>query len=159
MSSTVSSSTERVKSALQAQGLEPEIKQFDASTRTAQQAADAIGTSVAQIVKSLAFAAGEGTVIVLASGSNRVDTERLAKLAGTSIGRADPDRVRHATSFAIGGVPPLGYPRPLPVYVDRDLLQFDEVWAAAGTPNAVFRISPADLVRVSGGTVADVREA
>jgi prolyl-tRNA editing enzyme YbaK/EbsC (Cys-tRNA(Pro) deacylase) len=148
----------RVYDALRARGVEPPIREFPAGTRTAADAAAAIGTGVERIVKSLAFAAGDEVVIVLASGINRVDTARLGQLVGRPITRADADRVRLATGFAIGGVPPLGYPSPLRVFVDRDLLQYDEVWAAAGTPNAVFAIAPADLARVSEARIADVAE-
>jgi prolyl-tRNA editing enzyme YbaK/EbsC (Cys-tRNA(Pro) deacylase) len=154
----VKASIQRVYDALVAQGVNPEIREFPESTRTAAEAAAAIGTTVERIVKSLAFAAGDSTVIVLASGVNRVDTRRLGELAGAAIGRADAERVRRDTGFAIGGVPPLGHARELPVYVDRDLLSYDLVWAAAGTPNAVFPIRPEELVRVSGGVVADVKE-
>jgi prolyl-tRNA editing enzyme YbaK/EbsC (Cys-tRNA(Pro) deacylase) len=152
-------SVQRVHDALVARGFQPRIVEFPASTRTAVEAAAAIGTSVERIVKSLAFAAGERTIVVLASGVNRVDTARLGQIVGLPITRADPDRVRQETGFSIGGVPPLGHANPLPVYVDRDLLQYDEVWAAAGTPYAVFPISPRDLVRVSGGQVVDVKES
>jgi prolyl-tRNA editing enzyme YbaK/EbsC (Cys-tRNA(Pro) deacylase) len=151
-------SVQKVYDALLGAGLQPEVKEFPESTRTAAEAAAAIGTTVERIVKSLAFAAGDGIVMVLAAGVNRVDTERLSQLVGQPIKRADAERVRQATGFAIGGVPPLGHTTPLPVYVDRDLLSFDLVWAAAGTPNAVFSIAPDDLVRVSGGQVADIKE-
>lgn len=152
-------SVQRVHDALVARGLEPRIREFPESTRTAAEAAAAIGTSVERIVKSLVFAAGPETIVVLVSGLNRVDTARLGELVGRPIARVDADRARRDTGFAIGGVPPLGHARPLPIYVDRDLLQYDEVWAAAGTPNAVFPISPAELVRVSGGIVANVKNA
>ena len=150
-------SVERVRDALLGFGLSPQIVEFSESTRTAQEAAEAIGTSVPRIVKSLVFVADGEPLIVLTSGANRVDTERLGRELGRAISRADAERVRAATGFAVGGVPPVGYPRPLEVVIDRDLLQFDEVWAAAGTPNAVFPIRPADLVRVTGGRVLDVR--
>jgi prolyl-tRNA editing enzyme YbaK/EbsC (Cys-tRNA(Pro) deacylase) len=149
---------ERVQQALVERGVEPMIVEFAESTRTAAEAAAAIGTTVERIVKSLVFGAGDGLVIVLASGVNRVDTSRLAELLGRPIRRADAARVREATGFAIGGVPPLGHAQPLPVVVDRDLLQYDQVWAAAGTPHSVFPIAPAELVRVTGGQVADVRD-
>ena len=151
-------SIRRVHDALRNLGIEPRIREFPESTRTAREAATAIGTSVERIVKSLVFAAGDETIVVLVSGVNRVDTARLSELVGRPIKRADPDRARRDSGFAIGGVPPLGYPRPLPVYVDQDLLQYEEVWAAAGTPNAVFPITPRDLVRVSGGQIADMKE-
>ena len=152
--------TERVRASLAANGLGgAAIREFDASTATSADAAAAIGTSVERIVKSLVFMAGEAPVLVLASGSNRVDTRKLAALAGQPVRRANADQVREATGFAIGGVPPLGHAQALRTFVDRDLLQYDEVWAAAGTPNSVFAIAPEHLVRVAGGTVADVAEA
>lgn len=154
----MASSIERVREALAQVGLAPRIVEFSQSTRTASEAAAAIGTSVPKIVKSLVFLAGGEPIVVLASGANRVDTTRLAAALGKPIARADADRVRSATGFSIGGVAPLGYPDPLEVVLDRDLLQYDEVWAAAGAPHAVFSIQPAELVRVTGARVLDVRE-
>jgi prolyl-tRNA editing enzyme YbaK/EbsC (Cys-tRNA(Pro) deacylase) len=148
----------KVEAALRAAGLEPRIEEFPASTRTASEAASAIGTSQERIVKSLVFMAGDQIVLALVSGRNRVDLERLGQLVGQPIERADARRVREATGFAIGGVPPVGHVRPVPVFIDRDLLAFDQVWAAAGTPNAVFSIEPAALVRVSAGQVVDLKE-
>lgn len=154
----MASSIERVREALALVGLAPRIVEFSQSTRTASEAAAAIGTSVPKIVKSLVFLAGGEPIVVLASGANRVDTTRLAAALGKPIERADADRVRSATGFSIGGVAPLGYPGPLEVVLDRDLLQYDEVWAAAGAPHAVFPIQPFELVRVTGARVLDVRE-
>ena len=151
-------SVQKVHDALLAQGITPNVREFPDSTRTAAEAAAAIGTTVERIVKSLAFAAGDETVVVLASGINRVDTRRLGQIVGHPITRADADQVRRDTGFAIGGVPPVGHTSPLPVYVDRDLLQYDIVWAAAGTPNSVFPIAPEELVRVSGGRVVEIKE-
>jgi prolyl-tRNA editing enzyme YbaK/EbsC (Cys-tRNA(Pro) deacylase) len=149
-----------VRVALVACGLpDPSIKEFDASTATAQHAAEAIGTSVERIVKSLVFMASAQPILVLASGPNRVDTHKVAQLVGQAITRANADQVRAFTGFAIGGVPPLGHATPLQTLIDRDLLQFDEVWAAAGTPNAVFPIDPRRLVEVTGGRVEDVVES
>jgi prolyl-tRNA editing enzyme YbaK/EbsC (Cys-tRNA(Pro) deacylase) len=148
---------ERVRASLIALGVEaPEIREFAASTATAVDAAAAIGTSVGRIVKSLVFMAGEMPILVLASGPNRVDTERLGVLLGTRVRRADADQVRQATGFAIGGVPPVGHTTRLATYVDRDLLQYDEVWAAAGTPTSVFPIDPPTLVRITAGQVAEI---
>ena len=151
-------SVQRVYDHLASAGLAVEIVEFPHSTRTASEAAAAIGTTVPRIVKSLVFLADGEPLVVLASGSNRVDTQRLGSLLGKRIGRADADRVRAATGFAIGGVAPVGYPEPIEGVLDRDLLQYDTVWAAAGTPNAVFPISPPDLLRVSGARVLDVKE-
>ena len=151
---------ERVRTALAALGLgSVPIKEFDASTATAVHAAEAIGTTVERIVKSLVFMAGDAAILVLASGPNRVDTHKVAQLVGQKVGRANADQVREFTGFAIGGVPPVGHTRQLRTFVDRDLLQFDEVWAAAGTPNAVFAVDPKRLVEVTGAEVEDVIEA
>jgi Cys-tRNA(Pro) deacylase len=130
------------------------VREFDESTATAEAAAAAIGTSVERIVKSLVFATSNGQpILVLVSGANRVDLGRLAEVVGQPVGRANANQVRQATGFAIGGVPPVGHAEQLPVYVDADLIQYDQVWAAAGTPNSVFAIAPDDLVRVASGQV------
>lgn len=147
---------ERVRRALSERGLEIEIQQFPQGTRTAQDAADAIGVQVGQIVKSLVFSADGEPLLVLVSGSNMADTKKLAQLTGKKIERADANRVREATGFAIGGVPPVGHSTPMTPFIDEDLLQYDVVYAAAGTPFDVFAIEPDVLVRVSGGQVADV---
>ncbi len=151
------SARERVAAALSAAGLEPRVQELADSTATAAEAAAALGTSVDRIVKSLVFTSDEAPLLVLAAGVNRVDLAKLGRLVSRPVRRADADLVRRATGYAIGGVPPLGLATALAVYVDRDLLQFDEVWAAAGTPHAVFPIAPPDLVRVTQGQVADVR--
>jgi prolyl-tRNA editing enzyme YbaK/EbsC (Cys-tRNA(Pro) deacylase) len=151
------SSVERVRRALAKAGLEARIEEFPASTRTAQDAATAIGTSVGQIVKSLVVRAGGAPVLALMSGSNRLDLARLATLTGAPIAKADADVVRAATSYAIGGVPPIGFPTRIPTFIDRDLLQYATVWAAAGTPRHVFPIASSDLARVTGGTVAELK--
>ena len=131
----------------------PGTREFPEGTRTAQDAAAAIGCSVAQIVKSLVFVRGDEPVLVLCSGANTVDTERLG------LAKADADLVRRTTGFAIGGVPPYGHPARLETLVDEDLLAFDEVWAAAGTPRSVFPLTPAQLLERSGGSVARVSPA
>jgi prolyl-tRNA editing enzyme YbaK/EbsC (Cys-tRNA(Pro) deacylase) len=151
------SAPDRVRAALAAAGVPTDIRHFEATTRTAQDAASAIGTTVSQIVKSLVFLAGTHPVLALVSGSNQLDLEKLAVLTRKRISKADADIVRRATSFAIGGVPPVGFPAPMPTYIDRDFLQYDVVWAAAGTPHDVFPIAPAELIRVTGGTIADLR--
>ena len=148
----------RVQAALAAAGVRARVVQFAASTRTAEEAAAAIGTSVAQIAKSLVFVAGRQPVLVITSGANRVSTEKLAALLDAPVRRADADTVKAQTGYPVGGVPPVAHTAPLRVLVDQDLLRFDEIWAAAGTPNSVFAVAPADLLRVAGGAVADVRE-
>jgi len=153
-------SVQRVRDALAAQGLASEVKELTASTRTAQEAAAAVGCGVAQIVKSLVFR-GTSTgraVLALVSGSNRASEALLSDVAGEPVARADADFVRERTGFAIGGVPPLGHREAVAVVIDRDLMAFPVVWAAAGSPNAVFAVAPADLQRVTGGRVADVKQ-
>jgi prolyl-tRNA editing enzyme YbaK/EbsC (Cys-tRNA(Pro) deacylase) len=134
-----------------------QVVEFDASTRTSEDAAAAIGCTVAEIAKSLVFKAASGRpVLVIASGTNRVDEKKVRALLGEKIARADADFVREATGYAIGGVPPLAHATAPVVLIDGDLEAFATIWAAAGTPNAVFRLTPADLVRLTGGQVADV---
>jgi len=129
------------------------------STRTSQDAAAALGCTVAEIAKSLIFKAADGCpVLVVASGVNRVDEAKLRDLLGQEIGRADAAFVRAATGFAIGGVPPVGHATKPLVVIDRDLRQFAFLWAAAGTPNAVFRLTPDDLVHLTDGRIADIAE-
>jgi prolyl-tRNA editing enzyme YbaK/EbsC (Cys-tRNA(Pro) deacylase) len=155
---TVHPNAAKVAAAAQALGLDVELKEFPEGTRTAEDAARAIGVEVGQIVKSLVFALDDSLVMALVSGRNRLDEARLATaLGGTTVGRADAEGVRTATGFAIGGVPPFGHPALLPTAIDEDLLGYDEVWAAAGTPRDVFALAPADLVRLTGGTVAALR--
>ena len=149
---------QRVYDALQARGLEPQIVEFSESTRTAAEAARAIGTTVERIVKSLVFTAGDRTVLALVSGGNRVATTRLAEVLGVPVRRADAETVRATTGFAIGGVPPLGHATDLPIVLDEDLLGYDLVYAAAGTPNTVFPITPNELLRVTGARVVALKE-
>ena len=135
--------------------------EFDTSTRTAADAAAAIGCEVAQIAKSLIFRGGTSgqAVLIIASGVDRVDEKKAAAALGEPIARADADFVREATGFAIGGVPPVGHKTKPIVLIEESLLKLDEIWAAAGTPNAVFRLTPSDLVALTGGrTVAVARK-
>ncbi len=155
----MSSTTDRVASALRAKGVAVQILEFPQSTRTARDAASAVGTTVTQIVKSLVFLADGRPVLVLGSGANRVDETKLAAAAGaTRVEKADAGVVRDVTGFAIGGVPPVGHLRRLPVYIDRDLMTFDVVYASAGTPNTVFPIAPRLLERLTAAAVVDLRE-
>ncbi len=144
--------------ALRGHGVDAAVTEFAESTRTAQEAAAAVGTTTAQIVKSLVFVAGERPILALVSGANRVDLNKLGAAAGGTVRRADADAVRTATGYAIGGVPPVGHETPLITYCDETLLGYDVVWAAAGTPNAVFPIAPRDLVRISGAALVDLAE-
>ena len=148
----------RVADAAAEHGVAVEPREFPDGTRTADDAAAAIGVDVGQIVKSLAFVVDDEVVMALVSGSNRLDEQRLASAAGSTgtVARADADRVRAATGYPIGGVPPFGHPAQLRTFVDEDLLAHDVVWAAAGTPRHVFPLDPADLVRLARGTVADL---
>jgi len=149
----------RVQDAAAALGLAIHVRRFPEGTRTAPDAARAVGCEVGQIVKSLVFMADDRAILALTSGANRADVGKLAALTGASaVRRATAEEAREATGFAIGGTPPFGHPRPLTVLVDRDLLGYAEVWAAAGTPDAVFGISPEELLRASGGVPADLRE-
>jgi Cys-tRNA(Pro) deacylase len=148
----------RVSAAAAELGLTIELREFPDGTRTAEDAARAIGVEVGQIVKSLVFTLDGALVMALVSGRNRLDEAKLAAaLGGTEVGRADAAGVREATGYAIGGVPPFGHPQPLPTAIDEDLLDYDEVWAAAGTPRDVFALAPRDLARCTGGTVAPLR--
>ena len=135
------------------------VLEFDAGTRTAADAATAVGCTVAEIAKSLVFRARETgrPVLVVASGVNRVDEKKVAALLGEKIARADADFVREQTGFAIGGVPPVGHAVAPATLIDEDLLQFETIWAAAGTPNAVFKLRPGELVELTGGRVAEVK--
>lgn len=153
-----SAPTARVARALAAGGLQPDIRHFPAGTHTAAAAAAALGIAEACIVKSLVFMAGEEPLLALVSGANRVDEARLAALVGHPVRKASADEVRAASGFAIGGVAPVGHPRRLRSFVDRDLLRYARVWAAAGTPSAVFALSPADLVRLTGGQTAELAQ-
>ena len=148
---------ERVDAALRAAGITAEIREFTEATRTAADAAAALGVPVGAIVKSLVFAADGEPLLVLASGDHQVDTTAVAHAVGAAhVGRADPGLVRDATGFAIGGVAPVGHPRTIPTLLDTHLATYDVLWAAAGTPNSVFAISYGDLARVTGATPAGV---
>lgn len=151
-------SLERVRTALREAGHPDNIAAFPAGTKTAADAAAAIGCSVAQIAKSLVFRAGVRPALVITSGVNRVDTARVEAELGLAISRADADWVKEVTGFAIGGVAPLGHLTPPMVLIDRDLLAQDPIWAAAGSPMHVFRTSAAELVRLSSGRLADVKQ-
>ena len=154
----VKPAVERVASALRGHGVVTEIIEFAQSTRTAADAAAAVGTEIGSIVKSLVFLADTAPFLVLVSGMHRVSITRLSAALGAPIRRADADVVRAATGFAIGGVAPVGHAAPLPVICDMDLLRYERVFAAAGTPNTMFPISPQDLVRITKARVLDVRE-
>ncbi len=144
--------------ALAAAGIEPQLREFPQGTRTAADAAAAIGCEVGQICKSLVFRVEpqDAPLLVITSGANRVDEARVGALVGGTLGKADADFVREHTGYAIGGVPPLGHAAPLATIFDEDLLGYEVVWAAAGTPMSVFAVEPAVLVAATGGRVAAV---
>jgi prolyl-tRNA editing enzyme YbaK/EbsC (Cys-tRNA(Pro) deacylase) len=156
---TLSPSAQRVQDALTKLGLTLQVVELPDSTRSAIEAAEAIGCTVGQIAKSLIFKtkASERPVLVIASGPNRVVENKIATLVGEEIAKADAEFVRQHTGFAIGGVPPVGHSEPIRTFIDEDLLVYDEIWAAAGTPNAVFRLTGDDLVRATGAGVVGVK--
>lgn len=157
--STAPSSQQRVEAALAAAGVAIEIKVFPSGTRTAADAAAAIGCTVAEIAKSIVLRAVESDrVVVVTSGSNRVDEKKVAALVGEHLAKADADFVRAKTGFAIGGVAPVGHIEPPVVLIDRDLMQYAHVWAAAGTGDSVFRLAPEALQTLTGAPVADVKQ-
>jgi len=159
MTNELSSSAKKVQDALQALGLSLEVVELPGSTRTAVEAAQAVGCQVGQIIKSLVFKAkrSQRPILVLASGANRVNEKRIEALIEEPLGKADADFVRQHTGFAIGGVPPVGHPEKLQTFIDEDLLGYEELWAAAGTPNAVFSLTPQDLVRMAQGEVVSIQ--
>ena len=150
---------QRVQDALHALGRDYRVLELERSTRTSAEAAQAVGCQVGQIAKSLVFRGLDSgrAVLVIASGANRVDEALLAVLLNEPIGRASPDFVREQTGFAIGGVPPVGHATPLPIFIDQDLLQFEQIWAAAGTPHALFALPSQDLPPLTGGQVAALK--
>ena len=152
----MSKSLRRVEAALHEAGLSVEIRETDDSARTAEGAAAAVGCEVDQITKSIIFRGEESghVVLFLTAGGNRVDPARATEIAGQPLGKADADLIRAETGFAIGGVAPVGHLRRIQAFVDPRLLEFDLVWAAAGTPRHVFAIAPADLIRVTGAEKA-----
>lgn len=154
-------SAQRVQDALHARGFTNQVIELPDSTRTAAEAAAAAGCNVGQIAKSLVFAGKTSgrALLVIASGGNRVDEKRLAVLVGEKITRPNADFVREQTGFVIGGVPPIGHTQALRTFIDEDLLSHDEIWAAAGHPNAIFRLTPAELVAMTDGVVAALKVA
>ena len=155
----LSPSAQKVQDILTSQGFDCHVIEFTESTRTAQEAADRAGCLLGQIIKSLIFKGKNSNkpILVLTSGANRVDEKRIGEYAGEAIVRADTDFVRAATGFAIGGVPPLGHAQKIKTYLDEDLLQYKTVWGAAGTPNAIFELTPDDLIRMTDGKAVRVK--
>jgi len=155
----LSSTAQRVQDLLLTRGYPCQVIEHAESTRTSQEAADRAGCTLGQITKSMIFKGktSQKPILVLTSGANRVDEKRISGYAGEPIARADPDFVRAVTGFAIGGVPPIGHIQPMETYLDEDLMQYDTIWAAAGTPNAIFELTPSQLRDMTGGTVAQVK--
>jgi prolyl-tRNA editing enzyme YbaK/EbsC (Cys-tRNA(Pro) deacylase) len=155
----VSAAIDRFVEAARARGVDPQVRRFPQGTKTAEDAARAIGCHVGQIVKSLVFVADGEPFVAFTSGANRADTGRLAALLDArEVRRATPEEARSATGFAIGGTPPFGHPRDLRVLLDEDLLTYEEVWAAAGTPDSVFPLTPHQLLAASGARAAAFRQ-
>jgi Cys-tRNA(Pro) deacylase len=153
----LSATAQRVADALAAAGVATEVVEYDVPARTSADAARVLGCEVGQIAKSLVFRTASGRpVLVIASGAQRVDERKVAALVGEAVGKADAAFVREVTGYVIGGIPPLAHRAPMAVFVDAGLLRYDRVFAAGGTPHAMFPIGPADLVRVARGTAADV---
>ncbi len=148
-----------MQEALRARGYELTVIEFTESTRTAQEAAARVGVEVGQIVKSLVFRTvhSRRPILVLTSGANRVNEQRLASYVGEPVERADAEFVRMVSGFAIGGVAPLGHPQPMETYLDQDLLRYEQIWAAAGTPNAMFALTPAQLQEMTGARVVEIK--
>lgn len=158
MDKPLSPSAQRVQKALLDKGYTMDVMELPASTRTAIEAAQAVGCDVAQIVKSLIFKTkrSERPILIIASGVNRVNERVIEDLIGEPLGKADADFVRQQTGFVIGGVPPLAHIQPIQTFIDQDLFQFNELWAAAGTPNAVFKLTPQSLLEMTGGQVIKI---
>ena len=159
MSKPLKPSAEKVQQAVLALGFDFTIVEFDDTTRTSADAAAAIGCTLGQIAKTLVFktAVSQKPVLIIASGSNRVDEKTIARELGERIKKADADFVRESTGFAIGGVPPVGHPNPVTTLIDEDLFQYDEIWSAAGTPNPVFPLTPQELKTMTAGRVIPIK--
>lgn len=158
MTFPLSEKARKVQEFLTSLGLSVEVKELPQSTRTAQEAAQAIGCTIGQIAKSLVFRGVHSgkPILVVASGLNRVNEAHLAQIVGEPIAKADASFVRLHTGFTIGGVPPVAHPSPLETYIDKDLLQYKEIWAAAGTPHAVFKLTPEELQRIVVGKIISI---
>lgn len=159
MSFKISPSARKVQEALNKHGVSCQVVEMPQSTRTAEDAARAVGCQVGQIVKSLIFQGKQShqALMVATSGANRVNEKKIAALILEPLSKADADFVREKTGFAIGGVPPVGHAMPIRIFIDEDLLQYDEIWAAAGTSKALFKLTPRDLQKITGGQVVSVK--
>jgi prolyl-tRNA editing enzyme YbaK/EbsC (Cys-tRNA(Pro) deacylase) len=159
MSSTLKGSAQKVQDALVARGYQNQVIEFTDSTRTAEDAAAAVGCVVGQIAKSLIFrgATSQRPLLVITSGANRVHEKRAARHIGEKLEKADADYVHKTIGFAVGGVPPVGHAQPVSTYIDQDLLQYEQIWAAAGHPHAVFCLTPEELILMTSGEVIEVK--
>ncbi|MGD9125468.1 MAG: YbaK/EbsC family protein [Desulfarculaceae bacterium] len=158
MPAQLSTSAQKVQKALTDLGLPCSVVELPQSTHTAKEAAQAVGCKLGQIAKSLIFRAAQSgkPVLVIISGDRRVDEKKVQEFLGEPIAKADADFVRQATGFVIGGVPPVGHDQPLTTFIGDDLMRFEQIWAAAGTPKAVFKLTPQDLIRMTQGQVVCV---
>jgi len=159
ISNPLSPSVQKVQDALKALGFPNQVLELQSTTRTSAEAAQAVGCRVEQIAKSIIFQ-GKQThkpVLVIASGPNRVNEKRIEEFISESLGKANADFVRKHTGFAIGGVPPIGHLEKLEIFIDEDLLKYEEIWAAAGSPHAVFKLTPSALVQMTGGRVISIK--
>lgn len=153
---SLSRNSAKVQAYLDQFGLKLEVQELSQSTRTAQDAADAVGCELRQIVKSLVFRTGTSPLLFLVSGKNQLNIKKVSETLNSKIEKADAEFARDQTGFPIGGVPPVAHEKPIEVFIDRDLLDYEDVWAAAGTPNAVFRIKSKDLPLITNGRILDV---
>ena len=159
MSNTSGPSVQKVQEALKALGFQNQILELQSTTRTSAEAAQVVGCQVGQIAKSIVFQAKktQKPILVIASGPNRVNEKRIEEFISEPLGKADANFVRQKTGFVIGGVPPIGHLEKMDIFIDEDLFNYEEIWAAAGTPNAVFKLTPPDLVRMTGGRVVSIK--
>ncbi|MBI3359989.1 MAG: YbaK/EbsC family protein [Chloroflexi bacterium] len=159
MANVVSPAAQKVQAILREAGFDGAVRELPQSTRTAPEAAQAVGCDVGQIVKSIVFRAADSNrpILVVASGANRVNEKAIGDLIGEPLAKADADFVRARTGFVIGGVPPMGHSESIQTFIDEDLMNYAEIWAAAGTPNALFRLTPGELVRLTGGRVTKTK--
>lgn len=159
MSINLKPSAEKVQRVLNEFGLDLNVMELSDSTRTAEEAANTIGCTVSQIAKSLIFKgkSSQQAILVIASGTNRVNEKAIKEHIGEKLGKADADFVLEHTGFAIGGIPPIGHKNPITTFIDEDLMQYEEIWAAAGTPNAVFKLTPQNLVDLTNGNIICVK--
>ena len=155
----LSPSAQKVQDTLQSLGFNLQVIEFEQTTRTSVEAAQAVGCEVGQIAKSLIFKGKQSgkAILIIASGANRVDEKKIKSILGEKVEKPDADFVREQTGFVIGGVPPVGHTQKLETLIDEDLLKFDEICGAAGTPNAVFKLAPQELVKMTGGKIANIK--